>query len=614
MQTVTPQQHNLYDCLNGKKYLIDFYQRHYVWDKETVTILLKDIFFVFNSCYEQHKQNDLTQETLSNFNWYYLNTYITNNVDGNVFIVDGQQRLTTLSLILVSLFHITDNENHKNVLKNCIAGVDAFSGNIYLIDNDKRKDVMESVFMNREFKKDNQSVTEANIYARYQDIYKYLKGELRDDKKRIEAFTLYVLYRLILVQLNIPQQDTPMIFEVINDRGVGLRPFEILKGKLLGKLSKTETDSYSDLWDQALLFVKEKEDSFFDDYFKSQYITKKNSKVEAEIRNEYHRYIFLDNSIGNDLKFRFSDKEYKSNIKKFISENLQYYTRLYSKILNSSDEFMIYLREAHNISGQNEILLAACTLNDPEEDNKIKLIAQEFDRLYVALRLNGVYDSNSFQEISYFLNGEIKGKNMNTYREIFDGIIKKSIQESRNTTSITSLLDYNVFLKRDYSTMDRRFLRYIFARIEKYVCDNINESMKNDVIYISTKTGNKTGYHIEHILSHNAANRNYFDNEEEFESSRNLLGGLLLLKGVDNISSGNEEYQNKLKTYSSGLIWGHTLCADFYHNNNAIKQFNKKLKDIYGIEITPIEVFDKQALEQRNKLLFSIIKIIWELD
>ena len=306
MQTVTPQQHNLYDCLNGKKYLIDFYQRHYVWDKETVTILLKDIFFVFNSCYEQHKQNDLTQETLSNFNWYYLNTYITNNVDGNVFIVDGQQRLTTVSLILVSLFHITDNENHKNVLKNCIAGVDAFSGNIYLIDNDKRKDVMESVFMNREFKKDNQSVTEANIYARYQDIYKYLKGELRDDKKRIEAFTLYVLYRLILVQLNIPQQDTPMIFEVINDRGVGLRPFEILKGKLLGKLSKTETDSYSDLWDQALLFVKEKEDSFFDDYFKSQYITKKNSKVEAEIRNEYHRYIFLDNSIGNDLKFRFN--------------------------------------------------------------------------------------------------------------------------------------------------------------------------------------------------------------------------------------------------------------------------------------------------------------------
>lgn len=613
MQTVTPQQHNLYDCLNGKKYLIDFYQRHYVWDKDTVTILLNDIFFVFDSCYEQYNQDDLTQETLSNFNWYYLNTYITNDIDGNVFIVDGQQRLTTLTLILLRLLHITSNENHKSILKNCIAGVDAFSGNIYLIDNDKRKDVMESIYTNKEFKKLNPSVTEKNIYDRYQDISKYLDLKLNDEKK-IEAFTLYILYRLILVQLNIPQQDTPMIFEVINDRGVGLRPFEILKGKLLGKLGKVDIDFYSDLWDKAMLFVQKNEDAFFDDYFKSQYITKKNSKVEAEIRNGYHRYIFLNNNIANDLKFRLSDKECKNNIKKFISENLQYCTKLYNKILNSSDEFMIYLREIHNISGQNEILLAACRLNDSEEDDKIKVIAKEFDRLYVALRLNGVYNSNAFQEISYFLNGEIKGKNINNYREIFNEIIKKSIQESRNTTSVTSLLDYNVFLKRDYSSMDRRFLRYIFARIEKYLCANINESMKNDVIYISTKTGNKTAYHIEHILSHNATNRNYFSNEEEFESSRNLLGGLLLLKGLDNISSGNEEYKDKLKTYSSGLTWGHTLCTDFYHNNNAIKQFNKELKDTYGIEITPIEEFDKQALEQRNKLLFSIIKIIWELS
>lgn len=557
MQTVTPQQHNLYDCLNGKKYLIDFYQRHYVWDKDTVTILLNDIFFVFDSCYEQYNQDDLTQETLSNFNWYYLNTYITNDIDGNVFIVDGQQRLTTLTLILLRLLHITSNENHKSILKNCIAGVDAFSGNIYLIDNDKRKDVMESIYTNKEFKKLNPSVTEKNIYDRYQDISKYLDSKLNDEKK-IEAFTLYILYRLILVQLNIPQQDTPMIFEVINDRGVGLRPFEILKGKLLGKLGKVDIDFYSDLWDKAMLFVQKNEDAFFDDYFKSQYITKKNSKVEAEIRNGYHRYIFLNNNIANDLKFRLSDKECKNNIKKFISENLQYYTKLYNKILNSSDEFMIYLREIHNISGQNEILLAACRLNDSEEDDKIKVIAKEFDRLYVALRLNGVYNSNAFQEISYFLNGEIKGKNINNYREIFNEIIKKSIQESRNTTSVTSLLDYNVFLKRDYSSMDRRFLRYIFARIEKYLCANINESMKNDVIYISTKTGNKTAYHIEHILSHNATNRNYFSNEEEFESSRNLLGGLLLLKGLDNISSGNEEYKDKLKTYSSGLTWGHT--------------------------------------------------------
>ena len=67
------------------------------------------------------------------------------------------------------------------------------------------------------------------------------------------------------------------------------------------------------------------------------------------------------------------------------------------------------------------------------------------------------------------------------------------------------------------------------------------------------------------------------DNEGEFEDKRNLLGGLLLLKGLDNISSGNEEYVNKLKTYSRGLIWGHSLCADFYHANKDFVNFNCSL-------------------------------------
>lgn len=178
---------------------------------------------------------------------------------------------------------------------------------------------------------------------------------------------------------------------------------------------------------------------------------------------------------------------------------------------------------------------------------------------------------------------------------------------------ITSLLEYSTFKSMGYSNIEKRALRYFLARVEKFVCDGLKQRMINDVEYISTRTGDKTGYHIEHILSDNQTNRNYFQTEEEFELSRNQLGGLLLLKDKDNISSGNEEYSEKLKTYSAGLVWGHTLCQDFHHINKDLDAFNTVLDAKCGKTICPILVFDKMALEQRNELLYEIVKLIWEV-
>lgn len=139
--------------------------------------------------------------------------------------------------------------------------------------------------------------------------------------------------------------------------------------------------------------------------------------------------------------------------------------------------------------------------------------------------------------------------------------------------------------------MYTRSLRYFLARVEHY----IYQTMKND---------------IEHILSRNDQNKEYFASEEEFESKRNLLGGLLLLKGVDNISSGNEEYCDKLKTYSAGLIWGHSLCRDYYHTNKAMDAFNDRLFAACKHKIESIDVFDATALENRSQLLYNLVKII----
>ena len=52
---------------------------------------------------------------MAKYPWYYLNTYVTNTIDGKVYIVDGQQRLTTLTLVLIKLYRMASECGSEGV-------------------------------------------------------------------------------------------------------------------------------------------------------------------------------------------------------------------------------------------------------------------------------------------------------------------------------------------------------------------------------------------------------------------------------------------------------------------------------------------------------------------
>ena len=612
-QEIRPEQQSVSACLKNKKYYIDFYQREYVWSKETVEILLNDIMYSFNLSYEEHKNEDFSEELINKFNWYYLNIFITNKIDGKIFIVDGQQRLSTLTLIALCLYHKNIDENIKKELEQCIFSVNKYSGEIFNLDNEKRKRVMEHVFKQKSEPIEYVNRTEQTIIERYNDIKTYFKQQNFDDKK-ITFFTAYFLDRLVLVELSINKNDTSMVFEVINDRGEALKPFEILKGKLIGTLPKSETEKYDNIWQNSMGLLSNMEDKFFTDFIKSKFVFKRNSEVEKSINNEYHRYLFSNNDIAGKLGFQKQDLKQIQNIKDFLEKDLKYYSKLYSKIRKNDNVFLKYNNKINQLDGVYQNILSACEIDDEFEDQKIEILAKEIDRLYVLLQLNQIYDSNNFQEISYSLNEKLKGQTTDNYRNIFDEIIKQRIKDSKNKETVTTVLDLETFSKNSYTSLNNRVLKYLLARVEEYICKNINKTPQNSVDEISTMSGEKTGYHIEHIFSRNETNKAYFDSEEEFEEKRNLIGGLLLLKGRSNISSGNEEYTGKLETYSHGLVLGQTLCAGFYHKNPDFNDFNKNLENKTGVKFKNIDKFDKEALVERTKLLFELVKIIWNVD
>ena len=91
---VQPQNQNIDKLFSNTTFYIDFYQRQYKWSDEPVKRLLDDIFYKFNEEYKKYKELSLPlDQVVSKYGWYYLNTYVTNNVDGKLYIVDGKLKI-----------------------------------------------------------------------------------------------------------------------------------------------------------------------------------------------------------------------------------------------------------------------------------------------------------------------------------------------------------------------------------------------------------------------------------------------------------------------------------------------------------------------------------------
>ena len=105
---ITPQDQTLRIVFNAQRsYFIDIYQREYKWKEENVSMLLNDIADRF-SIHPRTKTEpkEIQEHVLQEFEPYFLNTYLTSKTAANTSIVDGQQRLTTLLLILIKFYHI----------------------------------------------------------------------------------------------------------------------------------------------------------------------------------------------------------------------------------------------------------------------------------------------------------------------------------------------------------------------------------------------------------------------------------------------------------------------------------------------------------------------------
>lgn len=626
---IIPKEVNLETIFSNTKYNVDFYQREYKWnDKQEykpITSLLEDIFFRFELSYNTNDQ--CNAETINNYGFYYLNSYMINNVDGSTYIVDGQQRLTTLTIIAIALLALGNelcvSQGVLDYIRQKICSNDSMGNYIYWMGFDDRKNALHVLMTHDIDEIDNieindTTISQRNIYEAFPVIYSALKNRINDIHK-FKMFTNYFFKRITMIQIEVVDaKDVAMTFEVINDRGVPLKAYEILKGKLVGSLEKCDQKNYAEKWDeciQPLMDIDNKydeADKFFSWFFQSKYAS--NYQEHKSLTNDkYHKSIF---STPLDAKIGFKDKNDKShipNVKHFIDEILPYFSKLYLRMHDNKFNEAKGLYFWFSITNLQEtpihnLILSAISYNDNKEDEKYTLVSKEFDKLYTVSMLTGTYDSSGFVPAMADLARKIRDEeDLDRIRECFAEKLENIIKEKRNMEAVDDIFAPALYEKAGYS-LGPKFLRYFFGRIEGFMGEQMQLPSIPYHGLIKQSQGN-TVYHVEHVLSRNEENMSWFENKDDFEDYRNRLGALVLMKGPDNQSSGNESYADKIISYRNvGPLWARTLDPDYSHSNTGFKHFCER----YELEFKSYDQYDNNAVKERFLLLLKLIKLIWD--
>lgn len=254
MSKLSVDQKNIYDLLADKKsdFLIPDYQRPYAWDEDQCQTLWDDIF-TFSFPNNNSEEFDDNEE-------YFLGTIVTfKNERGKQEVIDGQQRLTTLLLILRAFYDKFANMNDQNSkltrdrIEKCIWRTDTFGNadkNTLKIDSEVATDNDKEEFL--ELLKT--GIVVANSKSQYVANYKFFQSKIDEFLSGYPSYFPYLPARIlgncILLPIEAESQDTALrIFSTLNDRGLPLSDADIFKAQFYKYYGdKGEKDDFIEDW------------------------------------------------------------------------------------------------------------------------------------------------------------------------------------------------------------------------------------------------------------------------------------------------------------------------------------------------------------------------------
>lgn len=587
------------ELLAGRKYSIDYYQREYKWQQKQLAELLDDLAAKF---LENHEAGN-DRSAVAEYGHYFLGSIIVSDKDGQKFIIDGQQRLTTLTLLLIFLHHRLDDAEQKGQVADLILS-QKYGKRSFNLDIPERSACMEALYKSEEFVEPDPPESIVNILARYGELEDVFPDDLAGSA--LPYFVDWLVENVHLVEITAySDEDAYTIFETMNDRGLSLTPADMLKGYLLANIVDSQKRTRaSRVWKervQALAELGKDEDadgikSWLRSQFAESIRERKPGAVPQDfdlIGTEFHRWVRdHEEALGLTASAEFS---------RFIERDFAFYSRWYER-LNCAAEALtaglesVHFNAQHNFTLQYPVLLAPLSVEDDEDAalRKVRVVATYLDILLHRRIWNFRSIGYSTMQYAMFLvMRDVRGKSAVELAELLKGRLDPETAPDFAANDAFRLHGVN-----------GRQIHRLLARMTDYIETRSGLASR----YVEYAKRGRNGYEVEHVwANHPERHKNEFDHPSEFQEYRHRIGGLLLLPKSFNASYGDLKYADKRGHYRGQNLLAKSLHEDAYERNPGFKRFIEDSE----LPFRAHGEFKKADLDARQALYQQIAERIW---
>jgi hypothetical protein len=580
--------------LFGRSYAVDPYQREYMWEREHLQDLIDDLSRRFLAQRKpEHESRDV-----AGYEPYFLGPVVTHRKKDGTSIVDGQQRMTTLMLLLMWLHRLqSDRDDAVPGLEQLVVS-DHFGEQRFAVEDpiDPRRKVLNALLRGQDVAPELlRGTSHKNLVARFHDLDELFPADLRDDD--LPLFIYWLLERVLLVEISTQSKRLAQeTFETMNNRGLRLSGVDLLKSFILQRADQADEARISQMWRARVTSLTESDGNGHTTFMKSW------------LRAKYSRSAADDDAIGGafDRWLRDNHTEmglhFPGDFSSLVLHNMDYLSRRYLALLDAAKRprpklDAVYFNGLNSVTLQFPLILAALTPDDTEATVTAKsaMVAGYLD-IVVARRMVNDRDHryDAMASSVFALARDIRGLDIAslakrlgdeiaTMPEGFDGIATFTLRHGNRART-------------------KYLLSRLTAWLEVNVDPNPTPPSQAEVVQ------RLKAHEIEHIW----ANRPDYQPQvpaRRFQAVRNRLGGLVLLTRDINAAFGDTRYEVKVEHYLSQNVLAKSLHPQCYQMNPRFLKFVDEHKLPFHAFPT---TFDENAIEHRQRLYRQLCELTWD--
>lgn len=589
---------------NKNQFVIPDFQRSFVWTAENVDTLFSDF---------EEDTNKYT-DNLDTLPGYLLGNIVLISNESNPTrfdVIDGQQRLTTLTLIfcaLNKLFMDIAEETRQNLGANAdmwIGHTFSFKEYFRILDNNLQfvdykilhtqdlefKETYKSIIKQGALVSDEDNTSANNLEAVYESILQHLKSIYDEEPQKLLYFLQYLTTKVKLIETTAPSIERAFqLFEILNYRGQSLEPLDLLKNYLLKNLTsapgitQNQIKDFSDSWSQFLKNLKD---------------TGKSKAIET---STFIKHFIIGTKAINvkkkDLFEHFKDNELGANDILQLSSDINSISKVYASINKdplsndflSNDDGMYTLFTLFNTVQIHPLLMP---FYNASRVDKVQLVDAAVR--YVAAVIFSYTQTNAIE-------AELP--------EIIEKILHESDPARRLEVAVTEL----ELRTKPYVDLIRALLPVKdFGSKNKKQAPKAFQILKFIELYLNQKDSIKINKKIEleHIMPQSADNDDYsFDDEDTRKEYLNHLGNLTLLDKSLNASVKNGNFADKLDHYKAcEFVITRALAEEIdspVQNQQPLINFQNTYFTVDNPE--QITYWDKTQIDERGQKLVEVLE------